>query len=209
MNVESGGIIQGSLLGTTHGATLTQGVIGNALYTDGISHQFVIFGSHPNECFHDPDMCREGVTYALWMQPSSPGTILTSGGYRYNSNGYLIHIAKDGILKIASKFTSAYDYYKIPNWHLDQWKHIVFTWARQGGIRLFINGCDADPNNSLGYYSQENRREATTLNFALIIGAAKNGTGAYCKVLVDELYAWHVLLQPSQIWKLYTRQGLP
>ena len=208
MDAESAGSVQGSLIGISQGAILTHGVIDNAIYTDG-NNQFVDFGRHPQQCFHDPDQCIQGVTYALWMRPSSSGTILDSGGFRFDSKGYLIHITSGGTLKVLSKFTDAYDYYEIRNWRRDHWKHIVFTWSRQGGTRLFINGCDADPHDVLGYYSPKERREPVVLDFSLTIGAAKNGTFAHCEVLVDELYAWHEILQPPQIWKLYTRGGLP
>ena len=88
-----GNVVQGSITGTmTFGATLVSAQIGHGLYTDGNTGH-VNYGNHYTECYHIPDMCVQGVTFALWIKRgggTGTGIVLYTGGYEYVSKGMKI-----------------------------------------------------------------------------------------------------------------------
>ena len=92
MDETIGGVIQGTLSGSmTTGAALVAAQVGNGLYTDGKTGH-VDYGDHYAECCHNPDMCAQGVTFAMWIKRGSntgDGIIFDSGGTEYDTKGRL------------------------------------------------------------------------------------------------------------------------
>ena len=88
-------VVQGSITGTmTFGATLVSAQFSHGLYTDGKTGH-VNYGNHYTECYHIPDMCVQGVTFALWIKRgggTGSGIVLYTGGYEYDSKGMKINI---------------------------------------------------------------------------------------------------------------------
>ena len=85
-----GNIVKGSFSGTmTTGAALVAAQVGKGLYTDGQTGH-VNYGDHYNECCHNPDMCAQGVTFAMWIKRerrADYGIISDTGGVYYYTKG--------------------------------------------------------------------------------------------------------------------------
>ena len=83
-------VVKGSMSGAmTSGAALVAAQVGNGLYTDGQTGH-ANYGNHYTECCHIPDMCAQGVTFALWIKRgigASKGIVLHTGGFERNSKG--------------------------------------------------------------------------------------------------------------------------
>ena len=96
MDQATGNIVQGTLSGTmTTGASIVAAQVGNGLYTDG-QKGHVDFGTHYTQCCHNPDMCAQGVTFAMWIKRgrhADDGIIFESGGTEYRTKGKF-YIAK-------------------------------------------------------------------------------------------------------------------
>ena len=201
--------IQGSISGTMmHGTSLVQGKTGNAFFTDGIN-QHVDNGIHENQCFYNPDVCTTGVTFALWLKALNNANTffaIEMGGSDYDSRGLYLKIQSNQNIKLSMKWDLKYDYYRAPNFPLLTWVHVALTWERAGGIRLFINGCDADVNNDKGHSTRVPRSHQRTITNRFVFGAGKNTTAGFGKMTLDEFIAWHDVLEPEQIWELF-RQG--
>ena len=92
MDEDMGNVVQGSFNGTmTGGASMVFARVGKGLYTNGQTGH-VNYGNHYTECCHNPDMCVQGVTFAMWIKrdnAADEGIILDSGGVRYGSTGKL------------------------------------------------------------------------------------------------------------------------
>ena len=99
------------------------------------------------------------------------------------------------------KSETSYDYYHpAVEWATDQWSHVAFTWAAGQGIRAYLNGCDMDADDTKGYASSQARQRAFSTWYAFQLRPVAGTT-------VDELYIWHDLLNPQQIWQLYIHGG--
>ena len=90
MDEAVGNIVQGSFNGTmATGATLVAARVGKGLYTDGQTG-LINYGNHNTECCHNPDMCVQWVTFAMWIKRdigAKEGIIFDSGGTSYDSKG--------------------------------------------------------------------------------------------------------------------------
>ena len=90
MDEAVGDVLQGSIVGTmTSGASLVAAQFNNGLYTDGVTGH-VNYGNHYTECYHNPDMCPRGVTFAAWIKRGDGadyGVVFETGGEHYVSTG--------------------------------------------------------------------------------------------------------------------------
>ena len=90
MDEATGDMVHGSMSGVmTTGASLVAAKVGNGLYTDGQTGH-INYGNHYTECYHIPDMCVQGVTFAMWIKRgdgAGSGIVLYTGGYEYYSKG--------------------------------------------------------------------------------------------------------------------------
>ena len=81
MNDAIGYVLKGSMNGnTTGGAVLVPSQFGNGIYLSD-EHSRVDFGNHQSKCFYDPDMCSQGVTFAIWIK----GGPWVQKGYIFNT----------------------------------------------------------------------------------------------------------------------------
>ena len=205
MEVMDAGVVQGSLLGTVmNGAALTTGLVGKALKLDG-NDQWLDYGNHFDECYHIPDHCSQGITISYWIiMHAYQGMIFTTGNIP-KAAGYYIFYGSTGRMSFSAKYESMFDYYKIPDWPLNQWRHVTFTWTFQEGIIIYINGCNADPGNSLGYAYSTERSKPITERHNMKIGHAD--ARGYASMTLDEFFIWHQKLSSEDIWQLYTQGG--
>ena len=209
MDDSDGGVLQGGISGVLQGgATIISGKVGSALSING-NNQYVDYGFHLDKCYHDPDMCRDGITYSLWLNMHAyNGVILNSGATNAAAFGYYIMITSGREIKISVKTTKVYHQYMAPDFPLNEWVHIVFTWtpSNTGKIHLYINGCDADATNGYAY----NMARFAPLT---VTGRFEVGTGSFSGVLlfadadIDELIFWDQVLRPLEVWQLYISGG--
>ena len=71
------------------GAILGLGHNGDGLFLSGVTAQ-VDLGFHPLECFCNPNICSQGITFALWIKQdhgADKGLVLDNGASRYSSEG--------------------------------------------------------------------------------------------------------------------------
>ena len=210
MDAAVGDQIQGSISGTMmNGASLVRGKNGNAIFTDGNS-QYLDYGKHITQCFYNPDVCATGVTYAFWLK-LFPNTVtfygVDMGGNDYGASGLYVKCYPDKGIKLSMKWKLKFDYYPASDFPYLTWTHVVFIWERATGIRLFINGCDADVNNEKGLSTRERRTRPITRTYKFLIGADADATRTFGKMAMDEFIAWHEVLKPDEIWELFLQGG--
>ena len=209
MDDSDGGVLHGCISGVIWGgATIISGKVGSALSLNG-NNQYVDYGFHLDKCYHNPDMCRDGVTYSMWLNMHAyNGVILNSGATFSAGFGYYILVTSGREIKISVKTTTMYYQYMAPDFPLNEWVHVVFTWSlsNTGLIHLYINGCDADATN--GYAYNMARFVSLTLT-----GKFQLGTGSFNDVFlfadadIDELIFWNQVLQPLEVSQLYIFGG--
>ena len=198
-------VVQGSIPGTViSGATLTKGVVGQALKLDGIS-QYVDYGTHFDECFHMPDLCTDGVTFSFWVAMHSVGIIFTTGNHVNTMGFYAAYIG--GKLMLNTLNSTTWDRYVISDWPINQWRHVVLTWSSADGLVLYINGCNADPGKSSGFAFTASRTMPNNLRFNIRIGKPPPPFNIFAAMTLDEFLVWHEILSPKHVWQLYVQGG--
>ena len=208
MDSVEAGVVQGSIPGTLVGwyAELTKGVVGNALKCDGFDYPCMNYGEHFDKCYHNPDMCTEGITMSFWVsQINYRGEIYRAGAVPNGGVGYLIDFPNPTFIGFHTFHNTSHDSYTMDGWEGDgQWRYLLITWYLGEGITVYINGCDADPEKNKGYAKTESRRGPNTIKEPILIGQAI-AMNAY--LMLDEFLIWHKRLSPEQIWQLYTQGG--
>ena len=113
-----GDVLVGSLNGTVaNDMTQVAGWAGKSIYMNSGS-SYVDLGSHPSECFYDPDACTKGVTFALWMRrdlTEEDGNVFCNGGNSENATGnlYSTAVCVEGSLSL-HQFSIEYEYSMVP-----------------------------------------------------------------------------------------------
>ena len=210
MDVAVNGLLLGDIPGTLHGGASTiPGKVGSALHIRG-NHQYVDYGLHLDKCYHDPDKCSGGITFALWLNVHAyDSVILDTGAKHAQSFDYFILINSDHSIKISVKDTSMYHQYIAPEFPLNEWVHLVFTWPSNAGlIHLYFNGCDADATNGKGYAYNLARYKSITWQRRITLGVGPDVFMSYANVDVDEVIFWERALNPLEAWQLYVDGGV-
>ena len=210
MDVFDNGVLCGDISGTLEGgASNIPGRVGSALHTNG-NNQYVDYCLHFDECYHDPDKCSGGITFALWLNVHAYGSaILDTGAMDSRSFGYYIFVTPWRSIKISVKDTSMYHQYEVPRFPLNKWVHVVFTWPLNAGlIHLYINGCDADAANEKGYAYNLARFKSISEHSRIILGAGRNASVSYANADLDELIFWERILDPLEAWQIYADGGV-
>ena len=205
-----GDILLGDINGTAiGGARITVGKSGGALYLDG-NMQYILFNKPiADVCFWHPRECSVGLSMAMWIvlfkdQPTASVHLYDNGGARQSGTGYRIryYSPKPQVFIAIGDGIKRYDYgTKIPTSVLDGWVHFTIVWAPGNGIRVYLNGCDMDINNTLGY-AKETDGLYDKLPTDLFIGNRPIGTQpAHMKM--DDFKFWNRVLPPVEIWENY------
>ena len=209
-HVTDGGILLGSINGVLHGgASIIPWKLGSALKVNG-NNQYVDYGLHLDKCYHNPDKCSGGITFALWLNAHAANSvILDTGAMDEYSVGYWLFITGGRSIKISVKNESMYHQYEAPDFPLNKWVHIVFTWtpSNTGLVHLYINGCDADATNEKGHAVNLARFSPIKNIYKCSIGSGVNGRQPFANADIDELIFWVRDLGPLEIWQLYVFGG--
>ena len=213
MDVLTGNTLHGSVSGTTTGnPVLVPGKVGSALYLNGVS-QFVNLGIHSSQCFHNPNLCTNGVTASIWvmaLQSQHPDEIIVfeNGGIITDSVGFILRHSAD--YNIEALVQDNNGFYKITtragSLVQDRWTHITFSWYPGSNVRLYINGCDVDEDDSKGYAAKFERMSPFTGFRPFYFGRFDWGY-QYAHVKIDQLQFWYEVLPRASIWKVYSEGG--
>ena len=209
MDVVENGILIGDINGVLHGgASITPGKVGSALRVNG-KKQYVHYGFHLDKCYHIPDRCNAGITFAIWLKVHTAGKdIIDTGAMFRNSVGYWLKTLDDRSIYVSFKDTLTYHQYRGPAIPLGEWVHITFTWPSNGGlIHVYINGCDTDDNNGKGYAYNLARSDSIQFRSVFIVGAGDNGTSNFASGDIDEIIFWEKALNQHAVWQFYVDGG--
>ena len=158
------GSINGTVLG---GAFLTTGKLNNALHLDGVNQE-VRFGRYTARCFHIPDRCATGSTFAYWLKwrLTPIGPIFDSGGYFRDSRGYTHVTKQNGQMMVFVKDATHYYNLQTPAGYLrqDKWVYVVQTWSPLSSGKLYINGCQF---GKIGFKINRTNAYVRILNFVI------------------------------------------
>ena len=204
--IGAGGVLVGSIDGAvTGGASLVPGKHGSALSLNGID-AVVAYGRHTDQCFHLPEKCTMGSTYAYWLRyrtPTSLAVILDSGGLYSPSHGFAFGIDKNGIMFLmAIDLTHEYlfeAYIGNPN----HWLYIVHTWSTSSSFNLFLNGCIVGASKK----DKSPRYNALAWSTDFGIGESVEMSIDRADMDLDNLLAWDEELTADEVWQLYMQAG--
>ncbi len=207
--VESGTDITPDMSGygnycTVYGATTVEGIIGNALYFDGVD-DYVDCGNHPS--FNNPSITDE-LTVEVWIKPldkSDQQRIVTKWEWPSGSASYRFRIMGTGFIWFDISATGTWSGSYAAGTRLgdlDAWYHLVGTFDTTNGTRLYINGELKDTSSVVasGIYPGQ---------AGLEIGAeyAWGGTGYEFHGIIDEVRIYNEPLTLGQIQRHYA-EGL-
>ena len=124
--------------------TLTTGVVGNAIYVNGIN-QSVTFGSHKDRCFGNTSRCDQGFSLAFWLKLEERPVdkkckrVLNSMDI-HHANGFSVCLFNSGKLRASvtlqrGRFTASTNILAKYTWH-----HLGITWNHDMGLTILLNG---------------------------------------------------------------------
>ena len=202
MDIVNGTVLVGSISGDLKGgATLDVGFKGQALSTNG-KLQYADFGSHRDQCYHNPDMCNNGVSFSLWLYTRAPSVLIDTGGCLRAATGYGIVLRDGGVMRVFVKTEHLYENYVCRDFMSHEWTHIVTTWGPGQGINLYIDGCDVKTCS----YTNRNRTN-DIVKYPNILVGTNSRKNVFSDMLLDELHVWYDILTPDQVWQLYLHGG--
>ena len=113
---------------------LVDGKLQMAMSISGYCH--VDFPMKQGECFNNPDMCQNGMTYAMWLWLSATQYvdetfIIHTGTYDEEANGILVaynNIIQQLTISVNSKNT--YNSISVVA-DTESWLHLAFTWTEE------------------------------------------------------------------------------
>ena len=199
--------LQGSITGTVYGApSLVSGKMNSALVLNGIN-QKVAFGKYLVRCFHLPDVCNNGSTFAYWLKwkPTKMGVIFVSGGFYFSSRGYFHGIQQNGNKVVYIKDATHYYHFNTPVGYIpqDQWVYVVQTWSIVSSVKSYLDGC-MFPNVG----TKATRTTALTRDVNIVIGAISAGANhGWANIKLDNFLSWDEELSNDEVWRLYIQGG--
>ena len=161
---------------------------GNALCTDGNSHNFNFVGIE-NSCFSTPSKCAvNGMTIAMWvMIPPLPGNFVDGPKYCFDGIPLGFSVKLDYKVSTGAKLRVAFErnaenaFMWKTTYNDNEWMHIAVSYSLTSGYKLYFNG---EQVNGV-YEGNANDATQTVIGFG---GWAKDGKSMPC--CVDEVYTW-------------------
>uniref|UniRef100_A0A672JIN4 Adhesion G protein-coupled receptor D1 n=1 Tax=Salarias fasciatus TaxID=181472 RepID=A0A672JIN4_SALFA len=181
---------------------IVEGMVNKGIYLDGDNGgTFLHFGNYQNTCISDPTLCGpEGITFSFfWKNHEEESRFAVSSGGKVISNGFSVY---------ANPFVGFVEFYTRGNNHRWKanirvpgpfWTHILFTWTRSDGLKVYINGTftagDSEGSVSENYGDPHPD---------LVIGTGNSRKyGHYVTGAFDEFVIWERALSPEQISLYY------
>ena len=198
--------LQGSITGTVYGgAILASGKINSAIHLNGMNQE-VRFGRYLDKCYHLPEMCETGSTFAYWLKwkPTVVGVIFDSGGFYSASRGYAHWLLRNGKMLISVKDATHYHTLVTPAGYMpqDQWVYVVQTWSPLSSVKLYIDGClFAESGKRIS------RKYDVSWDVNLVIGSHSLGSNKRANISLDNMLAWDEELSHEEVWRLFIQKG--
>ncbi|TWW61122.1 adhesion G-protein coupled receptor D1 isoform X1 [Takifugu flavidus] len=183
---------------------IVEGMVNKGIYLDGDNGgTFLHFGNYQNSCISDPTLCGpEGITFSFfWKNHETESRFAVASGGKVISNGFSVY---------TNPYRGYVEFYTRGNNHRwkanikvpgPYWTHILFTWTKADGLKVYINGTftagDATGSNVSEIYGDPYPD--------LLIGTGNNKAyGHYVTGAFDEFVIWERALSPNEISLYYS-----
>ncbi|KAM9822762.1 adhesion G-protein coupled receptor D1 isoform X4 [Syngnathus typhle] len=182
---------------------IVEGMVNNGIFLNGDNGgTFLHFGSYQNSCISDPTLCGpDGITFSFfWKNHEAESRFAVASGGKVISNGFSVYTNPLG------GYVEFYTRGNNHRWKVNIkvpgpfWTHILFTWKKTAGLKVYINGTftAGDESGSLS----ENYGDPYP---DLVIGTGNDKTyGHYVTGAFDEFVIWERALLPSEIFLYYS-----
>ncbi|XP_049619726.1 adhesion G-protein coupled receptor D1 isoform X3 [Syngnathus scovelli] len=182
---------------------IVEGMVNNGIFLNGDNGgTFLHFGSYQNSCISDPTLCGpEGITFSFfWKNHEAESRFAVASGGKVISNGFSVYTNPLG------GYVEFYTRGNNHRWKVNIkvpgpfWTHILFTWKKTAGLKVYINGTftAGDESGSIS----ENYGDPYP---DLVIGTGNDKTyGHYVTGAFDEFVIWERALLPSEIFLYYS-----
>uniref|UniRef100_A0A3B5MAE9 Uncharacterized protein n=1 Tax=Xiphophorus couchianus TaxID=32473 RepID=A0A3B5MAE9_9TELE len=166
---------------------------------------FLYFGNYQNSCVSDLNLCAlDGVTFSFfWKNEKPDSNFAVASGAKVISNSFTVFAdSHKGCVELYTRDDKHRWRAEIPT-SGSYWTHVLFTWTKKDGLKVFINGtlCDGDPSGSTSESSAD---------FGSDVFLKTENNKAHRRYVMrafDEFAIWKRALSPHQI-KLYYRAAV-
>ncbi|PWA18448.1 hypothetical protein CCH79_00009783, partial [Gambusia affinis] len=166
---------------------------------------FLYFGNYQNSCISDLNLCAlDGVTFSFfWKNQKPDSNFAVAPGAKVISNSFTVFAdSHRGCVELYTRDDKHRWRAEIPT-SGPYWTHVLFTWTKKDGLKVFINGTlrDADPSGSTSESSADFGSEV------FLKTDNNKAHRRYVTRTFDEFAIWKRALSPHQI-KLYYRAAV-
>uniref|UniRef100_A0A3B3TGI4 Adhesion G protein-coupled receptor D1 n=1 Tax=Poecilia latipinna TaxID=48699 RepID=A0A3B3TGI4_9TELE len=185
---------------------IVEGVHNKGIFLDcDNSGLFLYFGDYQNSCVSDLNLCAlDGVTFSFfWKNQKPDSNFAVASGAKVISNSFTVFAdSHKGCVELYTQDDKHRWRAEIPI-SGPYWTHVLFTWTKKDGLKVFINGtlCDSDPSGSTSESSAD-------FGSDVFLKTENNRAHRhYVTRAFDEFAIWKRALSPRQI-KLYYRAAV-
>uniref|UniRef100_A0A3P9MZ10 Adhesion G protein-coupled receptor D1 n=1 Tax=Poecilia reticulata TaxID=8081 RepID=A0A3P9MZ10_POERE len=185
---------------------IVEGVHNKGIFLDcDNSGLFLYFGDYQNSCVSDLNLCAlDGVTFSFfWKNQKPDSNFAVASGAKVISNSFTVFAdSHKGCVELYTRDDKHRWRAEIPI-SGPYWTHVLFTWTKKDGLKVFINGtlCDGDPSGSTSESSAD-------FGSDVFLKTENNRAHRhYVTRAFDEFAIWKRALSPHQI-KLYYRAAV-
>ncbi|TKS79090.1 Adhesion G-protein coupled receptor D1 [Collichthys lucidus] len=182
---------------------IVEGMVNKGIFLNGDNGgTFLHFGNYQNSCISDPTMCGpEGITFSFfWKNHEAESRFAVASGGKVISNGFSVYTnTYGGYVEFYTRGNNCRWKVKIVPVPGPYWTHILFSWTKKDGLKVYINGTFTD-----GDISGSNVTEHYGDPYPdLVIGTGTGRAyGHYVTGAFDEFVIWERALSPQDI-RLY------
>ncbi|XP_007567176.1 adhesion G-protein coupled receptor D1 isoform X2 [Poecilia formosa] len=185
---------------------IVEGVHNKGIFLDcDNSGLFLYFGNYQNSCVSDLNLCAlDGVTFSFfWKNQKPDSNFAVASGAKVISNSFTVFAdSHKGCVELYTQDDKHRWRAEIPI-SGPYWTHVLFTWTKKDGLKVFINGtlCGSDPSGSTSESSAD-------FGSDVFLKTENNRAHRhYVTRAFDEFAIWKRALSPRQI-KLYYRAAV-
>lgn len=179
------------------GARLVPGKVGNAVSLQG-QGDYVDLGEHMDKCLANLDVCGQGITMTMLLNPKS----LKTNQYFLSSPTYSLYL-QNGQLK--ADFYSSGKHWNVSTrgFHLNEWNGVMLSWNKETGLEMYLNDKIVDKNEiptDMTDMMQDDARATGGLYIGKSSDSSIEGTA---EMMADEVQYWYADLSKMKARGLY------